>query len=89
MIFGGFKDFLTYKGNENIYGSKDTVRQAFQYGIIEEGEIWMDMIGSRNRTSHTYDKEVADEIVNTILYDYFEEFKKLESYLSGLKSQDI
>lgn len=48
------KDFLIDRGNEGIYGSKDAVRASFQTGLIEEGEIWMDMIGSRNDTYHTY-----------------------------------
>lgn len=28
-----------------------------------EPQIWMEMIQSRNKTSHTYNQEVADEIV--------------------------
>ncbi len=78
------KDFLQEKGNKEIYGSKDTVREAFKYGLVNEGEIWMDMIKSRNRTSHTYNEETAKEITEAILNDYFFEFEKLHLKLSKL-----
>ena len=82
------KDFLNYKGNTEIYGSKDATREAFQYGLIEEGGIWMDMIVSRNSTSHTYNEETANEIANAILVDYYKEFVKLHLKLSELKTKD-
>lgn len=71
------KDFLEYKGNTDIYGSKDAVRNSFKLGIIEDGDSWMQMIKSRNLTSYTYDKNTADEIIFLIKDIYFEEFEKL------------
>lgn len=42
------KDFLEYKhGIKILYGSKDTTKQAFKYGLIKNSEIWMNMIKSR------------------------------------------
>ena len=51
------KDFLEYRGQTEILGSKDAFRKAFSLGVLEEGEVWMDMIKSRNRTAHTYNKQ--------------------------------
>ncbi len=82
------KDFLNHKGNKEIYGSKDAVRKSFQYGLIEEGDIWMDMINSRNKTSHTYDQKTAEEIVNAILQDYHKEFIKIQQKFSELKIKE-
>ncbi len=72
------------KGNNNVFGSKDATRLAFNYGIIINGEIWMDMIKSRNQTSHTYNEEVAAQIANSIINDYFDEFINLEKKLKEL-----
>ena len=47
-------DFIKHKGNQEIYGSWDATREAFNLGLIKNGEIWMQMIKSRNITSHTY-----------------------------------
>ena len=50
----GHEGFFIYQGNPDIMGSRDATREALQNGLIEAGEIWMDMIKSRNLTSHTY-----------------------------------
>lgn len=78
------KDFLIYQGNQNIYGSKVATREAFSLNIISEGNIWMNMIESRNQTSHTYNEEVAKEIVKNIKELYFNQFLLLENKLLSL-----
>lgn len=71
------KDFLVHKGAGKLYGSKDSTREAFQQDLITNGEIWMDMIKSRNLSSHTYNKDIARKIVQTIRKDYSQEFSQL------------
>lgn len=82
------KDFLEEKGNNSLFGSKDVTRAAFKLGIIEDGEIWMDMIKSRNQTSHTYNEEVAVQIVNSIINHYFNNFMLLHEKLNRLKEEE-
>lgn len=77
-------DFLKNKGNAEIYGSKDASREAFSLGIIEQGNIWMDMINSRNLSSHTYNKETTQQIVASIRNDYYKCFVSLEKKLCEL-----
>jgi len=84
------KDFLQYRGStEEIYGSKDASRQAFANGIISDGETWMSMVKSRNLTSHTYDEETVEKIVDVILGSYIFEFEKLEEKLESLKQEEL
>lgn len=78
------KDFLQEKGNNDLYGSKDTTRLAFKLGIIENGEVWMDMIKSRNLTSHTYNEDTAKDIVADIKNRYFPEFEKIKMKFEAL-----
>ena len=47
------KDFLESRGVQGLYGSKAVIRRAFKGGLINNGEIWMDMIQSRHFTLHT------------------------------------
>lgn len=84
------KDFLEYRGStEQIYGSKDASRQAFGFGLISNGEEWMQMVKSRNLTSHTYDEETVEAIVEVILGSYIFRFEELEEKLSNiLKDQE-
>lgn len=78
------KDFLESKGNIAIYGSKDAIREAFKYGLIEDGESWMDMISDRNQTNHTYNLSTAKSIVNNIVTRFFNLFSGLEKKLEGM-----
>jgi nucleotidyltransferase substrate binding protein (TIGR01987 family) len=41
-----------------IVGPRSATREAFQKGLIEEGQAWMDMIETRNITVHAYDPQV-------------------------------
>ena len=79
------KNFLEAQGIVNLYGSRDTTRTAFRNGLIENGEVWMDMVEKRNLTSHTYDEETAAQVVTTIRNAYFAEFEKLLVRLQRLK----
>lgn len=89
LAWNTLKDFLTERGNSNIFGSKDATRAAFRYELIENGKVWMDMITSRNKTSHTYNEDTAGEILHAIIYNYYDEFKRLLEKLSELKSKEI
>jgi nucleotidyltransferase substrate binding protein (TIGR01987 family) len=82
------KDFLENRGVRDLYGSKDATRAAFRTGLIENGEIWMDMIASRNLTTHTYDESTAAKIVSAILGDYFTEFAALRTKLESMKQEE-
>lgn len=82
------KDFLESRGALNLYGSKDVTREAFKRGLIENGEAWMDMITSRNLTSHTYNEAVAAQIAAAIHGDYFAGFKTLQVTLDKLQQDE-
>jgi len=81
------KDFFVFQGNQEIYGSRDATREAFSVGMVENGEVWMDMIASRNKTSHTYNQAVAEEIIEAILQRYMPEFESLEERLASLEGK--
>ena len=42
------KDFLEEQGKIDLFGSKNAVKEAFNVGLITNGEVWFDMIRSRN-----------------------------------------
>ncbi|GAB1483178.1 nucleotidyltransferase substrate binding protein [Treponema sp.] len=68
------KDWFDYQGKTDISGSRDATREAFNKGLIDNGEPWMEMIKSRNLSSHTYNLEVAHEIAESIIERYYNEF---------------
>lgn len=81
------KDFFEDQRESDVMGSRDAFRLAFKRGLIEEGEVWMDMIKSRALTSHTYNEETAHEVVLSIRSGFFGELVKLQARFENLKQQ--
>lgn len=69
------KNYAEYQGNATIRGSRDATREAFKMQLITNADTWMDMIKSRNKTSHIYDENLIDAIYEKILNDYYTEFE--------------
>ena len=84
LAWNVMKDFLEHAGNQAIYGSKDATKEAFATVLIKNGEAWMDMIKSRNKTSHTYNEETADAIFLKIVHEYYVEFKGFKKQMETL-----
>lgn len=80
------KDYFEFQGTMGIAGSRDAAREAFRRGIVTDGDIWMEMIQSRNKTSHTYNKSVANEIVAKALAPYLDAFESLQTKMLTLKN---
>jgi len=79
LAWNTLKDFLTSHGaTAKLYGSRDATRAAFAAELINDGELWMKMIEHRNESSHTYNDDVAEKIMEAVRFGYvgaFEEFQ--------------
>lgn len=65
------KNYIEYQGEAQMGGSRDTIRQAFRLGLIENSEPWFDMLESRNLTSHVYDEETEMTVIERIVDTYY------------------
>ena len=70
LAWNTLRDLLRSQGDATLLGSRDTLREAFRLGLIEQGESWMLMIQDRNLTSHTYNRATADVIAAHIVESY-------------------
>lgn len=86
LAWNVLKDYIEHTGGQKLIGSKDTTREAFQKGLIDDGNSWMEMIKSRNLTSHTYNEAVSKEIIEKISNVYFACFLQFEKKMLSLKS---
>ena len=66
---------------------QDVVREAFKAGILTQGEIWMQMIKSRNEISHIYDEQAIQDVIRKIIKEYFPQFQYIASKLDKLKEK--
>ena len=82
------QDFLAYEGETELYGSKSATRLAFNRGMITEGDVWLEMVKSRNLTVHTYDDSLVTLEFEKIVKHYlplFIAFKhKMEKLCNNL-----
>ncbi len=74
------KDFLESKGEDAKY-PRDILKKAFQLQIIDNGELWIDMLEKRNIMSHTYNEATFVEVVTIIKNKFFSEIEKLVDFL--------
>ena len=76
------KDYLEYNGIVNDVASpREIIQQAYISKVIDDGEIWIQMMLDRNSLSHLYDKENSRIIYDNIRSKYIVEFQKLKQYL--------
>ncbi|HGO5823838.1 TPA: nucleotidyltransferase substrate binding protein [Mannheimia haemolytica] len=78
------QDILKWEGEVDIYGSKTASRLAFNRGLINHGEVWLEMVKSRNIMVHTYDEAVLTEEFNKIIKAYLPLFIEFEQQVETL-----
>lgn len=64
------QDYFRYQGISDIVGSRDVFRKSLEVGLIHDGAKWFESIQSRNLTSHVYDQEVVNDLIQVIVGDY-------------------
>lgn len=72
------KDFLTAEGFE-VKSPRSSIKTAFEYGLLEDGALWLEALEKRNLASHTYDDQILDKLEELIINSYYpilEEFKE-------------
>ena len=72
------KNYLEYMGVMAGTGSpREVIKNAFEYGIIDDGEEWIDMMLSRNYLSHIYDEKQSRDIYSRVKEKYVKLFVDL------------
>jgi len=76
------KYYLLEEHWEDCMSSKDVIKTAYKVGIIENLDIWIDMIEKRNRLSHDYHEEFANLSFDDII-DYIVD--EINNFISVMK----
>jgi len=74
------KDYLEEKG-VSVKFPRDTIKAGFRYDILEDGDLWIDMLEKRNLMSHAYDEEKAEIAFKLITTEYFKILEQLYNHL--------
>lgn len=77
------KDYLEYEGIIfNQITPSAVIKEAIAANLIEEGDIWMEALNSRNKMSHTYNIQSFEEIIAKIDEKYLNKLEDLHFKLS-------
>ncbi len=71
----------------DVRNAKDTLKEAFQQGVILNADKWSAMHHYRNMTSHTYDEEIAKEVFAFIKNEVLKLFDELTEKFHQLAEQ--
>jgi nucleotidyltransferase substrate binding protein (TIGR01987 family) len=72
------KFFAENEGLEDSHSPRSALKTAFAKGWINDEDVWLDMLMSRNKMSHTYNASDALGI-----------FTKLPAYLNAMQQLEI
>lgn len=64
------KDYLEEEGFA-VESPRDTIKQAFQAGVLDNGHVWIEALKDRNLTVHTYEEKIAVAVEQKIRDSYF------------------
>lgn len=63
-----------------IVFSKQVFKAAYAAQIISDQQVWLDMLASRNVTSHVYDDTQAAQVVSAIRDRYISPLTELAQF---------
>ncbi len=79
------REFLISEGYIDLNSPKAVMKQAFADNVITDEKTWLELLYSRNLTSHIYDEFTACDIFTNIKDKYLLLFKQLLDKLKRMK----
>ncbi len=78
------KDYLEDQAVPVKY-PRDTIKEAFKHELIEDGELWLEMLSNRNLMVHAYDESRAKLAQKLITEKYYQALQKV---IEKLRAED-
>ena len=76
------KDYLYTKDIE-VFTPRDSIKSAFQANILPSAQIWIDMAKDRNASSHEYNMDKVDLMLERISGEYYNELSRFQGELKN------
>ena len=85
------KELLRYEGaNQAAMGSpREIIKTAYVDFDFMEESIWLEMLRDRNDTTHIYNEEAAQQLVERILHQYIGVFVSLEQQIRARYGDEV
>jgi nucleotidyltransferase substrate binding protein (TIGR01987 family) len=66
LAWNVLKDYLRAQGIEDVVGPRDAIRRSGSLGLLDDPELWFEMMQARNLSSHVYDDSHAAALFRDI-----------------------
>ncbi len=76
------RDYLRHQGIESDL-PRDTIKHAFSNRILSNGQVWIEMLESRNLMAHTYDESAFETAFHRIQKDFFPALSQAASFFQS------
>ena len=70
-------------GSKKISSPKMIIKQAYAAGMIDDEELWLEMLAARNDVAHSYNEEIALEIIDAAQKNFIALFEALKSEIEA------
>lgn len=75
------KDYLTAEGY-SVKSPRESIKEAFNYELIDNGSLWLEALEKRNLAAHTYDEQILEELQELIINKYFPIMDQLKNTIA-------
>ena len=79
------KDYLFLNGI-SAQLPREVIKEAFSANVIKDGQVWIDMLQDRNSTSHEYNMDKVNLIIERIATVYNNELAKFNDWVNGINA---
>ena len=78
------KDRMEFDGvSVSPISPRNVIREAASKGLVNDGQIWEEMIEDRNRMSHRFDCDLFEEVLTNVRGDYLPAFGELHDRMNA------
>lgn len=86
LAWKSLKEYMEDQGaSGDLNFPKGVLKTAFASGLISDDAVWLDMLASRNITSHIYDDAQASQVLSSICKCYLSPLSKLSAFYATLE----
>lgn len=87
LAWKSMKEYMEDQGaaSSDLPFPKAVLKAAFAAGLISDDAIWLDMLASRNITSHIYDDAQAAQVLDAIQDRYLAPLSALSDFYASLE----
>ena len=84
QFWKAMKELLEYSGySEHKIGSpRAIIKMAYQAGMIQDEDVWVDALHDRNNVAHSYNEAIALSIIRASKERYIAMFEALQQELA-------